>query len=86
MLPIRLAADRVDALRAALRATPGASMTIDLAQQTVSGPDGRIDEFDIDGFRKDCLLRGVDEISLTLSYEAQIAAFEDRRRHEAPWL
>ena len=86
VLPIRLAADRVDALRAALRATPGASMTIDLAQQTVSGPDGRIDEFDIDGFRKDCLLRGVDEISLTLSYEAQIAAFEDRRRHEAPWL
>ncbi len=86
VLPIRLPAERVDALRAALRAAPGASMTVDLKRQTLTGPDGRTDGFEIDPFRKDCLLRGVDEISLTLGYEAQIAGFEKRRRIETPWL
>ena len=86
VLPIRLPAERVDALRAALRDAPGATMTVDLERQTVTGPDGREDRFDIDPFRKDCLLRGVDEISLTLGYEAEIAGFEQRRRRETPWL
>ena len=86
VLPIRLPAARVDALRAALRASPGATITVDLAAQTVTGPDGTRDGFDIDPFRKDCLLRGVDEISLTLGYEDEIARFEARRRIEAPWL
>ena len=61
-------------------------MTVDLKRQTLTGPDGRTDGFEIDPFRKDCLLRGVDEISLTLGYEAQIAGFEKRRRIETPWL
>ena len=45
--------------------TPGAKITIDLAKQTVTGPDGKTDRFEIDSFRKECLLKGVDEVNLT---------------------
>ena len=86
VLPIRLSAGRVEALRAALRAAPGARITVDLASQQVTGPDGIVDSFDIDSFRKDCLLKGVDEVSLTLGYEAEIAGFEARHRGEMGWL
>ena len=85
-LPIRLPAPRVAEIRAALAAKPGASVRIDLASQTVVGPDGKTDRFDIDSFRKDCLLKGVDEVNLTLGYEEQIAAFEARQRRDMSWL
>ena len=86
VLPIRLPADRVAALRAALRAAPGSQLTVDLEHQTVTGPDGRADSFEIDSFRKDCLLKGVDEVSLTLGYEADIVRFEARQRQVMDWL
>ncbi|QJR10956.1 3-isopropylmalate dehydratase small subunit 1 [Usitatibacter rugosus] len=86
VLAIVLPPGRVTELRAALEAKPGASMSIDLAAQTVTGPDGRVDRFDVDPFRKECLLAGLDEIDLTLRHEADIAAYEDRRRRERPWL
>ena len=86
VLPIRLPADRVSAIRAQLRDAPGSTMQIDLAAQSVSAPDGRVDRFDIDAFRKECLLAGQDEIGLTLGYEAQILAFEARMRNERPWV
>lgn len=79
VLPIQLPTERVAALRAALRAAPGARITVDLVQQQVIGPDGVADAFEIDSFRKDCLLRGVDEISLTLSYGEDIARYEAQR-------
>jgi 3-isopropylmalate/(R)-2-methylmalate dehydratase small subunit len=85
-LPIRLPADRVDALRAALRETPGATIDIDLANQTLTAPDGTVERFEIDPFRKDCLLRGVDEISMTLGHADAIAAYETRRRDAEPWV
>lgn len=80
-LPIRLDAARAAELRAALHASPGSRITIDLMNQTIVGPDGKTDRFEIDAFRRDCLLKGVDEINLTLGYEADIAAFERRRDH-----
>ena len=86
VLPIRLPAERADALRAALRATPGAQVTIDLPTQTVRGPDGTVDHFEIDSFRKDCLLQGVDAIDLTLTHEQEITRFEQRQRAEMDWL
>jgi len=86
VVPVRLPAGRVDALRAALRAAPGATLTVDLTTLTVTGPDGGVDPFLIDPFRRDCLLEGVDEISLTLGYEADIARYEARMRQEFPWL
>lgn len=85
-LPVVLPAERVAALRAALHAQPGARIAIDLAAQTVTGPDGGVDRFEIDPFRKDCLLRGVDAVTLTLGYEADIAAFEARQQDELTWL
>jgi len=86
VLAIVLPEARVASIRAALEANPGASMSIDLGKQTVSGPDGHVDHFEIDPFRKECLLAGVDEIDLTLKHEAEIAAYESRRRQERPWL
>ena len=86
VLPVRLPAARVDALRALLRASPGASLTIDLAAQTVSAPDGGVDAFEIDSFRRDCLLQGVDEISLTLGHAEEIARFEEQARTARPWV
>jgi 3-isopropylmalate/(R)-2-methylmalate dehydratase small subunit len=85
-LPIRLEAGRVAELRTQLHARPGAMIAIDLASQTVMGPDGKTDRFEIDSFRKDCLLKGVDEVNLTLGYQAEIAAFEARQHKEMSWL
>ena len=70
----------------ALHGRPGAPMTVDLPSQTVTGPDGTRYEFQVDAFLKECLLRGQDEIALTLGYEAAIAAFEERHREEMAWL
>ncbi len=85
VLPIRLDADRVATLRAAIRAAPRTPLHVDLAAQTITGPDGRADRFEIDSFRKDCLLKGQDEIGLTLTYEADIARFEAQARRLRPW-
>lgn len=78
VLPIILPEARVNQLLRFLLELPGASITVDLPTQTVHGPDGQSDRFEIDSFRKDCMLRGVDEIAMTLGYEADIAAFEKR--------
>lgn len=86
VLPIRVAPARADALRAMLSASPGARISIDLAAQNVTGPDGHSDRFEIDPFRKDCLLRGLDDISLTLTYVQDIERFEARRRQEQDWI
>ena len=86
VLPIRLSAERVAVLRRLLREAPGATISVDLASQRVTGPDGQSDVFEIDSFRKDCLLKGVDEVSLTMTYEQDIARFEARQKEERDWL
>jgi 3-isopropylmalate/(R)-2-methylmalate dehydratase small subunit len=83
VLPVVLPESRINELMRFLLELPGAEITVDLAQQTVRGPDGKIDSFSIDSFRKDCLLTGLDEIEMTLGYEAEIKAFEDRQRQIA---
>ena len=72
-------------LRQALHATPGATMTIDLPGQTVTGPDAASHRFEIDPFRKQALLEGLDDIGLTLRHAAAIDAFEARHAAEWPW-
>ena len=67
-------------------ATPGYRLTIDLAAQAVTTPDGTAFRFDIDAFRKKRLLEGLDDIGLTLQHVDEIRAYEARRRREAPWL
>ena len=84
-LPIVLKAGEVDALFEEAQAE-GYSLTLDLPAQTVSTPGGRSYRFDIDPFRKDCLVRGLDEIGLTLQQSEAIRAYEERRRQQAPWL
>jgi 3-isopropylmalate/(R)-2-methylmalate dehydratase small subunit len=61
-------------------------LTVALAEQTVTTPEGAAYRFSIDPFRKDCLYRGLDSIGLTLQHEAAIAAYEAQRKIEAPWL
>lgn len=86
LLPIVLDSDIVERLFREALATPGYRLTVDLAAQAVATPDGATFRFDIDGFRKHCLLEGLDEIGLTLQHGDEIRAYETRRRREAPWL
>ena len=86
VLPVLLSEPRVNQLLRFLLELPGAEVTVDLPAQTVRGPDQQVDKFEIDAFRKQCLLSGQDDISLTLQHEAAIAAFEERHKREASWL
>jgi 3-isopropylmalate/(R)-2-methylmalate dehydratase small subunit len=85
VLPVRLPAAKVDALFALLGRDTAATLTVDLPAQTVHWPDGSA-TFEVDPFRKDCLVRGLDEIGLSLQQADAIRAYEVRRRQEAPWL
>ena len=86
LLPIILDEKIVDQLFRELYATEGYRLSIDLAAQTVTTPSGERFAFEIDAFRKHCLLNGLDDIGLTLEHADKIRAYETRRRAEAPWL
>lgn len=86
VLPVALEQAQVDQLFKEVYATPGYELTVDLPAQTVTTPDGQAMSFQVDAFRKDCLVRGLDEIGLTLTQADAIRAYEQRRRSEAPWL
>ena len=86
ILPIALPAETVAQLMDDARKGSNARLTIDLASQTVTRPDGQVVHFEIDQFRKHCLLDGLDDIGLTLKKESAIAKFEDRRKQAQPWL
>jgi len=86
ILPVVLTADEVQSVLRDVLATPGYQLTVDLGNQTVTTPGGAAYRFDIDPFRKDCLYRGLDSIGLTLHHNAAIAAYEAKRKAEAPWL
>jgi 3-isopropylmalate/(R)-2-methylmalate dehydratase small subunit len=86
MLPIVLAAREVDQLFRETEATPGYRLKVDLERQTVTTPAEEQFTFSIEPFHKDCLLKGLDEIGLTLKHAGEIKAFEAKRRAEQPWL
>jgi len=86
ILPIVLAADVVDELFNAVEAKQGYKLLIDLQAQTVNTPDGKSFGFEVDAFRKHCLLNGLDDIGLTLQQVDKIKTFETRHRAEQPWL
>jgi 3-isopropylmalate/(R)-2-methylmalate dehydratase small subunit len=86
LLPIVLPPERVEALRAALAKEPGAHIVVDLDKQEVRGPDGKVDHFEIDPFRKECLLAGTDDVTFTLSNLDRIAAFEKVYESKLGWV
>ncbi|QNN47765.1 3-isopropylmalate dehydratase small subunit [Thermomonas brevis] len=86
LLPIVLKDEEVDALFAQCEATEGYALSIDLAAQTVTRPDGVQHRFEVDAFRKHCLLHGLDDIGTTLQARDAIAAFEAKHRAAQPWL
>jgi 3-isopropylmalate/(R)-2-methylmalate dehydratase small subunit len=86
LLPVRLPAENCASLRAELHRSPGARIAVDLDSQKVVGPDGSTYSFEIDPFRKECLLKGMDSIDLTLQNLPDVEAFEAARESDVPWL
>jgi 3-isopropylmalate/(R)-2-methylmalate dehydratase small subunit len=86
ILPIALPADTVERLFRALYDNEGFTLTIDLPAQEIRTPDGEVIPFEVESFRKHCLINGLDDIGLTLESAAAIRAFEARHRERAPWL
>ena len=87
LLPIMLTEADVERLFHDVAAFPGFKLTIDLERQTVATTDGgTVFAFDVDAFRKHCLLNGLDDIALTLNHADEIRAFEAKRKAEQPWL
>ena len=87
LLPIVLPDASIDRLFADVAAFPGYRLTIDLERQSIGTADGSISfSFDIDPFRKQCLLNGWDDIGLTLQHADEIRAFEARHLQQQPWL
>lgn len=84
ILPLVLPQDKVDLLMADAEA--GQTLTIDLPAQTILRPDGSVIAFEIDAFRKRCLVEGLDDIGLTLVHEAAITAYEEKLKAERPWV
>ena len=86
MLPIVLAAADVDALFKETEAAEGYKLNVDLAAQTITTPSGQAYKFDVDAFRKHCLLNGLDDIGLTMQHQDEIKAFEAKHKAAQPWL
>ena len=86
LLPIVLDADVVDALFKRVEATSGLKVSIDLETQTVSCEGEKISTFEIDDFRKHCMLNGLDDIALTLQHADEIKTYEEKRKKTSPWL
>ena len=86
LLPIVLPDATVETLVAALEQTPGSQIGINLETQQVSGPDGVLHGFEVDPFRKECLLAGADEVTFTLSLGNQIDAFERTYECKVSWI
>ncbi|RCK44066.1 3-isopropylmalate dehydratase [Thalassospira profundimaris] len=86
ILPIKLPQEDVDKLMADAERGANATVTVDLEKQEISGPDGGCIKFDVEPFRKHCLLNGLDDIGLTLQKADDIASFEAQRAASQPWL
>ncbi|MGH1472335.1 MAG: 3-isopropylmalate dehydratase small subunit [Cellvibrionaceae bacterium] len=86
LLPIELSEGQVDQLFSEMYKKEGYKLTVDLEAQTILTPKGDKFHFEVDAFRKHCLLNGLDDIGLTLQHADDIKAYETKRESEAPWL
>jgi len=78
MLPVQLSEEQVEQIFQRVRQTAGYELTVDLQKQSINSDDGLEFQFQVDGFRRHCLLNGLDDIGLTLQYEGTISEFESR--------
>ncbi|TFH72349.1 3-isopropylmalate dehydratase small subunit [Gammaproteobacteria bacterium LSUCC0112] len=85
ILPIVLDKELVDTLFKEVNAAEGYTLTVDLPAQSITRPDGSVIHFEVDAFRKHCLLNGLDDIGLTLEDAEAIKAFENQWREKSPW-
>ncbi|MDR1424670.1 MAG: 3-isopropylmalate dehydratase small subunit [Azoarcus sp.] len=86
LLPIKLPKEAINALFGLVEYTQGFALGVDLAAQTITRPDGFAIGFEVDPFRKECLLNGWDDIGLTLRHADEIREYEARRQREFPWF
>ena len=86
VLPVILPAADIDTLFDHDNDSGPISIEIDLERQTATTDSGQVYRFEIEGFKKKCLLEGLDDIALTLQHESDIGAYEQRRMKEVPWL
>jgi len=86
ILPIILTEEDIEQLFQTVFANEGYQLTVDLAKQQVISPDNKIFDFNVDEFRKHCLLNGLDDIGLTLQHADEIRRYESTRKQTAPWL
>jgi 3-isopropylmalate/(R)-2-methylmalate dehydratase small subunit len=86
ILPIVLPQEQVDVLMKDAEKGSNARMIVDLEAQTVTSSDGDVFRFEIDGFKKHCLLEGLDDIGLTMEKAASISSFEEQAVQARPWV
>lgn len=86
ILPIVLPKEDVDKLMDDASRGANAKITVDLVKQEITGPDGGMIKFDVDPFRKHCLLEGLDDVGLTLQKEDKITSFEESYKASMPWM
>lgn len=86
ILPITVSQDDLDKLFDDARRGANATLTVDLEAQEIRGPDGGVVRFDLDPFRKHCLLNGLDDIGLTMEKAPAIATYESKAAESRPWL
>lgn len=86
IVPAVLPIVTIQSFWAELRASPGSTMTVDLNDQTVTGPDGSLHRFEIDPTRKERLMKGLDDVGVTLEHLSAIESFENEYRRRKPWL
>jgi 3-isopropylmalate/(R)-2-methylmalate dehydratase small subunit len=86
ILPLTLEPGEIDTLFNEVQATEGYRLKVDLPSQTVTRPSGESFSFPLDAFKKEALLKGLDNIGWTLQHADEIAQYEERRRQETPWV
>jgi len=86
ILAIKVTPEQLEKLMDDAKRGANATMTIDLEKQEIKGPDGGTIKFDVDTFRKHCLLNGLDDIGLTLQKDKSIKSYEEKQNTERPWM
>lgn len=86
ILPIQVSPQELEKLMDDAERGSNATMTVDLPSQEIKGPDGGTIKFELDPFRKECLLNGLDEIGLTMKSVAKVDSFEEKQKLSQPWL